>query len=222
MIKLLICLAVVSQIVVYASAQCANTCPSYQTLDYKTCACIPTTNCQIISRDPDTCRNATCNTLAEKAACPALCYCDQPSAMTNCCAPCLNGGLLNTATCACGCSALFKGPQCQYPVDPTTAVDDAMCSLVDCTKATTADFFRCPNKCIKCGNKQCNNMGSVTPTCACNCLSANYDPNNGCALISCVDNKFCSGRQFRDPVTHQLDCGNDVVANMCPLSCKLC
>ena len=117
MFKLLFCLVVASQAVIYASAQCTNTCPSYQTLDFKTCACIPTTNCQIIGRDPDTCLNAPCDTLAQKAACPAKCYCDQPSAMTNCCAPCLNGGLLNQTSCACGCSALFKVVFCTLVIN---------------------------------------------------------------------------------------------------------
>ena len=220
--KLLICLVLFSQAIIYASAQCSNTCAPSTTLDYKTCACIPTTNCQIAGRDPDTCLTAPCDTLAQKAACPVKCYCDQPSAMTNCFAPCLNGGLLNVTTGTCGCSASFIGPQCQYPVDPTTAIDDAYCSLIDCTKATTADFFRCPNKCLACKNKQCNNMGSVNPDCTCSCLSTNYDPLNACARIACVDNKFCAGRQFRDPVTNALDCGSSIVSTLCPLGCKIC
>ena len=222
MIKILFCLALFGQAFIYASAQCSTTCSGSTTLDYKTCSCIPTTNCQIIARDPDTCLNAPCNTLAEKAACPAKCYCDQPSAMTNCCAPCLNGGLLDKSTCACGCAAGWQGPQCQYPVDPTTAVDDAYCSLVDCTKATTADFFRCPNKCLSCDNKQCNNMGTVEPDCSCTCLNANYDAATGCSRTTCADDAFCAGRQFRDPVTHLLDCSSPIVANLCPVSCKLC
>jgi hypothetical protein len=223
MIKIIFCLALFGQAVIYASAQCSTVCSSTQTLDYKTCTCIPTTNCQIISRDPDSCLNAPCDTLAQKAACPAKCYCDMPSAMTNCCAPCLNNGLLNKSNCACGCTADWTGPQCQYPVDPTQAVDDAYCSLVDCTKATTADYFRCPNKCGACKNKQCGNLGSVNPDCTCTCLDATlYDAANGCALIACNDSTYCTSRQFLDPVTHTLDCTSLLTATLCPKHCAKC
>lgn len=222
--KFLTCLVLLSQAVYLASAQgCALTCASNQVLDYKKCTCLPKMDCLLAPRDPIACDTLSCDTSA--STCPRKCYCDVPSAMNNCCYPCLNNGVVDPATCKCTCAMGWQGPRCQFPVDVTTAVDDPTCANVNCYNATDVQFFSCPNKCLTCdGTTVCQNYGSVTPTCTCQCVGADptiYNPTD-CSIANCIDNQVCKGRQFRDPATSKLRCDMDTVKYNCPLSCGVC
>lgn len=217
-------LIIFSQILVPVFSQ--SQCTSFQIFDMKLNKCIPNINC-LTELDDLKCKDLDCKTSADQ--CPKKCYCEQPSALTNYCMPCLNGGVLDKNTCDCKCNYGFQGPRCQYPADPCKAHDDVYCSTVDCYNATDVDFFKCPNKCLCCQNLQCQNLGNVASdgSCKCECLILKnsigtdllaYDSTKNCALANCVDDHACQIQFVLK--TKPENCNNSFVKALCPKSCN--
>ncbi|CAF1064422.1 unnamed protein product [Brachionus calyciflorus] len=203
-----------------------QTCTSSQIWDFKLNKCIPNIDCLKQLNDDPKCLTLDCATNGD--ICPKKCYCQQPSALTNYCIPCLNGGVLNKSTCECTCSYGFQGPRCQYQPDPCKAQDDVFCSNVNCYNASDSDFFRCPVKCMCCKNTECKNLGKLKNDCSCECLTLNdsagtdlkvYTSPN-CERVACADDHACA-TQFLTK-TKPENCNNIFVKTLCPKSCKVC
>ncbi|RNA43890.1 protocadherin Fat 1 isoform X2 [Brachionus plicatilis] len=223
----LLAILLLSQFLVLISAQ---SCLSDQKFDLKLNRCIPNIDCINELDDDAMCSTLDCSIHSDK--CPKKCFCLQPSALTNYCMPCLNGGILNTTNCKCTCSYGFQGPRCQYQPDPCQAKDDLFCSNVNCFNSSDSDFFKCPVKCMCCKDKSCENLGKVVydgSNCKCQCLKIVdrnnvdkqvYDPNNNCKLSNCIDDAACSIQFLKGDKVE--NCKNQFVKTLCPKSCGAC
>ncbi len=163
----------------------------------------------------------------------ALCvgFLNQVSAQS--CTACLNGGIAAVAPATgCVCPTGFQGNQCQYAVDPCSAVDASSCANVNCYASTSDIFFGCQAKCLCCRNKVCFNggrvVGSSTGTCTCECFSVagvtKYDPATDCKMMKagqCTDDARCA-TQFGVFGVTTGNCKYDFIKYICPKTCGVC
>ena len=215
------------QLAAQVFGQCTNSvqCNGNQDFDSSRCKCVPKSlNCADMTQDSIQCATNACTTPADDQLCPFKCLCQGlPNRVNSYCPGCMNGGVLSdTSSCKCTCRGNFQGPQCQFPTDITKLNDHSYCSEIDCLKARPADFFMCPNKCMKCIDKslKCDKLGKVNGNCACECLNKEiytYSAEKGCDITTCKDASSCNFL-----TANPNSCLLPFVKFSCPLTCKVC
>lgn len=192
-----------------------------------------------------TCANGCLNGGTQSGSC--ACSCPSPWTGTRCdictrsSAECSNGGYMDTKTCQCVCpnKCANGGTQdancnCACP-DPWVGPRCQSCGLNqgNCENGSTLDSNKCQCDCVK----GCNNGGTHTRTCGCDCpypwsakfcdtcsIGSGHCKNNGnftagaCAC-DCTDAKTCAhaGRRMTD-----FSCGCDCVGGWTGDDCEKC
>ena len=98
--------------------------------------------------------------------------------------------------------------------------DPSYCSGIDCWSGSEEVYFRCQRKCLCCGNKQCNNLGTVgtdLDVCDCDCLNPSFDSENCNILATSIDTLFCSKLINAD----KSNCVDPFISANCPEACNL-